>query len=512
MDERRVSFARTVPTMSSWTTLLLVLVGGICSFAYLLLARRGKGKKLPPGPLGLPILGNLHRLGKLPHCDLHRLAKDYGPIMFMRLGLVPTVIVSSPEAAQEFLKTHDLVFANRPFSEAAKHIAYNRKGITFTEYGPYWRNARKLCTLELLSNLKIESFESTRREELDLLVQSLKDISNSRVAIDLSAKVASLGVDMTCMMVFGKKYKSEDLDERGFIEVVQETLELTAAFNIADYIPYFGAFDLQGLSRRMKAVSKVLDNFLEKIIDEHMQVGDRRNHKDFMDVMLSLMESKESEFQVDRTNIKAILLDMLVGAMETSACVVDWALSELLRNPRVMKKVQEELEREVGMERMVAESDLVNLEYMNMVIKESMRLHPVGPLLAPHEAMEDCTVNGFYIPRKSRVIINGWAIGRDPNSWPNAEEFLPERFIGTNIDLRGRDFQLIPFGSGRRSCPGMQLGLRVVQLVLAQLVHCFDWELPNGMSPSDLDMTEKFSLVVPRANHLLAIPTFRLHG
>ncbi|XP_077228333.1 cytochrome P450 71AU50-like [Tasmannia lanceolata] len=176
-----------------------------------------------------------------------------------------------------------------------------------------------------------------------------------------------------------------------------------------------------------------------------------------------------------------------------------------------MKKVQEELEREVGMERMVAESDLVNLEYMNMVIKESMRLHPVVPLLAPHEAMEDCTVSGFYIPRKSRVIINGWAIGRDPNSWPNAEEFLPERFIGTNIDLRGRDFQLIPFGSGRRSCPGIQLGLRVVQLVLAQLVHCFDWELPNGMSPSVLDMTEKFSLVVPRANHLLAIPTFRLH-
>ncbi|XP_077210470.1 cytochrome P450 71AU50-like isoform X2 [Tasmannia lanceolata] len=498
--------------MSTWTALLLVMLAGILSFAYLIQARRGKGKKLPPGPLGLPVLGNLHRLGALPHHDLHRLAKDYGPIMYIRLGLVPTVVVSSPKEAQEFLKTHDLVFAGRPFSAAGKYMAYNRKDIVFANYGPYWRNARKFCTSELLSHLKIDAFKSMRREEVALLIKSIKGISNSRVAIDLSAKVSSLGADITCMMVFGKKYMDKDLEDGGFKTVLQETLRLAAVFNVADYIPYLEALDLQGLRRRMKTIAKLLDDFLEKIIDDHIHASNLMNHKDFVDVMLSLMESKDTDFQVDRTSIKGILLDMLLGGMDTPSCSIEWALSELLRNPQVMKKVQEELESVVGMDRVVEETDLVNLKYLHMVVKESMRLHPVAPLFAPHEAIEDCMVNGLYIPKKSRIIINCWAIGRDPDAWPNPEQFYPERFMGTDVDIRGHHFQLIPFGSGRRSCPGLELGLTVVQFVLAQLVHCFDWELPNGMSPADLDMTEKFSLVVPRANHLLAIPTYRLCG
>jgi cytochrome P450 len=201
---------------------------------------------------------------------------------------------------------------------------------------------------------------------------------------------------------------------------------------------------------------------------------------------------------------------MLAAAMDTSATAIEWVLSELMKHPRVMKKIQKELEDVVGLERMVEESDLDGLEYMEMVVKESLRLHPVAPLLLPHEAMEDCMINGFHIPKKSRVIINAWAIGRDPSVWSDAENFFPERFVGSDIDVRGRDFQLIPFGSGRRVCPGMQLGLTVVRLVVAQLVHCFDWELPNNMQPTELDMTEEFGIVTPRANHLLAIPTYRL--
>jgi cytochrome P450 len=201
---------------------------------------------------------------------------------------------------------------------------------------------------------------------------------------------------------------------------------------------------------------------------------------------------------------------MLAAAMDTSATAIEWVLSELMKHPRVMKKVQKELEDVVGLERMVEESDLDRLEYLEMVVKESLRLHPVAPLLLPHEAMEDCMINCFHIPKKSRVIINAWAIGRDPSVWSDAENFFPERFVGSDIDVRGRDFQLIPFGSGRRVCPGMQLGLTVVRLVVAQLVHCFDWELPNNMQPTELDMTEEFGIVTPRANHLLAIPTYRL--
>ncbi|KAK4382987.1 cytochrome [Sesamum angolense] len=139
-----------------------------------------------------------------------------------------------------------------------------------------------------------------------------------------------------------------------------------------------------------------------------------------------------------------------------------------------------------------------------------MRLHPVGPLLI-HEGMEDCEVDGFYIQKKSRVLVNVWAIGRDPDAWTDPETFFPERFLGSNVDVRGRDFQLIPFGTGRRGCPGLQLGLTIVQLMVAQLVHCFDWELPNGMQPSELDMSENFGLITARAKHLMAIPKYRLH-
>uniref|UniRef100_A0A2N9EF12 Cytochrome P450 n=1 Tax=Fagus sylvatica TaxID=28930 RepID=A0A2N9EF12_FAGSY len=270
----------------------------------------------------------------------------------------------------------------------------------------------------------------------------------------------------------------------------------------------------------MKKVSKDLDAVLEKIIEEHERIpsGQQDCQRDFIDVLLSLMNQPmnphdEHVYIIDRTNIKAIIVDMITGTYDTSATTIEWTFSELLRYPRVMKHVQEELERVIGMNRMVEETDLPNLTYLDMVVKESFRLHPIAPLLTPRESMEDIEINGYYIPKKSRLIINFWAFGRDPNVWfDNVEEFYPERFLNSNIDLRGRDFQLLPFGSGRRGCPGIHLGLITVKYVVAQLLHCFDWVLPSGMFPNDMDMSEKFGLAVSRAKHLLAMPTYRLHN
>ncbi|XP_041008191.1 cytochrome P450 71AU50-like isoform X2 [Juglans microcarpa x Juglans regia] len=497
-----------MPIMA-WTWVILVLI----ILAYLLLEwtwrSMNKTKKLPPGPSGLPIIGNLHIFGEFPHRDLHRLAQKYGPIMHLRLGIVPTIVVSSPQAAELFLKVHDLVFASRPPTESAKYISYEQKGLSFSPYGPYWRNIRKMCTLELLGNLKINSFRSMRKEELGLLVNFIEKAASNCIVVDLSDKVSSLSANMSCRMVLGKKYIDKDFDEQGFKAVIQEAMLLGATPNLGDYIPYIGPFDLQGLRRRMKAVSKIFDGFLEKIIDDHVQSKDENKIKDFVDVLLSFMGSEDSEYLVERSNIKAIILDMLVGSMDTSATSIEWAISEVIKHPWVMKKLQKELEDVVGLERMVEESDLDRLEYLDMVVKETMRLHPVAPLLIPHEATNDITIQGFHIPKKSRLIVNVWAIGRDPSVWTDAEKFFPERFVGSSIDLRGRDFQLLPFGSGRRGCPGLQLGLTVVRLVVAQLVHCFDWELPNNMLPIELDMTEEFGLTVPRAKHLLAIPRRR---
>ncbi|KAJ8769676.1 hypothetical protein K2173_005279 [Erythroxylum novogranatense] len=358
---------------------------------------------------------------------MHKLAEKYGTVMYMRLGSVPTIVVSSPKVAELFLKTHNHVFANRPPLEAAKYLSYDQKGLAFAPYGPYWRNMRKLCTLELLSNHKNNSFNSMRKDEIDLLIESIKQASYERVAVDLSAKVSSVGAYISCRMIFGKKYTDKEFGGKGFTSVIHDGMQLMAVPNLSDYIPQIAPLDLQ-------AREKSSDN----------------------------------------------------------------------------EETSKRIGRKGTLNRMVEESDLEGLNYLDMVIKETFRLHPVAPLLIPHMSTEDITLKGFHIPKNSRVFINTWVIGRDPTVWSDAEKFFPERFVGSNIDFRGKDIELLPFGSGRRSCPGMLIGMTTVRLLLARLVHSFDWELPDGMLPSELDMTEVFSLVTPRATPLVAIPIYRL--
>ncbi|KAK9091218.1 hypothetical protein Sjap_024395 [Stephania japonica] len=407
---------------------------------------------LPPGPRGLPLIGNLHILSDLPHQALHKLSQKYGPIMHIRLGQVPTIVVSSPEAAELFLKAHDLVFASRPTVQAEKFIGYGFRGLAFSPYGAYWRSMRKLCTLELFTNTKIEMFRPMRKEEVSGLVDIVKSAADAG-------------------------------------EV--------------------------GLRRDLRPVVKAFNKMFDAILEEHTQEARKQNanFRDFIDVMLSLKDSNYlQDIKLNKDHIKSIIMDVLAAGMDTSVNVINWALPELLRHPKLMKRVQEELREVIGMDRMVEEIDLTKLNFLNLVIKETMRLHPVAPLLLPHESIEDITINGYFIPKKSQVFINIWTIGRDPKVWSeNAEEFNPDRFMDVDMDIHGRDFQLIPFGSGRRGCPGMQLGLTVVQLILAQLLHCFNWELPNGISSCDLDMKEKFALAMSRESPLLAIPTYRLN-
>ncbi|XP_039032524.1 cytochrome P450 CYP736A12-like [Hibiscus syriacus] len=474
------------------------------------------GRKLPPGPRALPIIGNLHMLGKLPHQSLHHLAKRYGPIMSLKLGSIPTIVVSSPAAAELFLKIHDLVFSSRPKMQASEYLSYGSKGMNFTQYGSYWRTVRKWCTLHLLSASKVEEFAPVRKAHLRSLVESVKKSEVAGEVVDLTRKVGEHIEDTMCQMIFGQD-KDDGFNLRSLID---QTMHLHGLFNISDFIPYLAPLDLQGIGRRLRRTNKLLDVVFEKIIDEHVQGTDPNGlkpRKDFVDMMISMLNQpmnphdEEEPYIIERNNVKAILLDMTAASFDTSAVVIVWAFSEILRHPRVMIRLQQELEAVVGRNRLVEESDLSKLLYLDMVVKESMRLHPVAPFLVPRESMEDVIVDGYFIPKKSRILVNTWSMARDRSIWSaNAEEFLPERFIGSNIDLRGHDFELIPFGSGRRGCPGMQLALITVRLVLAQLIHCFDWELPDGMQPNELDMSEIFGLSLPRANHLLAKPTYRL--
>ncbi|WCJ35807.1 Cytochrome P450 CYP736A12 [Euphorbia peplus] len=472
---------------------------------------------LPPGPRPLPIIGSLHLLGTLPHQSLYHLAKQHGSIMFLKLGFVETVVVSSAQAAELFLKSNDLVFANRPRMIVSDYLSYGSKGMIFDDYGPYWRDVKKVCSLQLLSSTKIESFAGLRKEEVELMVHNLRKACETGEKVNVGARVGDLSENLICRMIFGQRI-SEEFELR---PLIKEALDLVGAVNVADYVKYIGPLDLQGLTKRMKTYRKGMDKVLEKIIDSHEKDDQwkikEEKDRDFIDVLLSLMNNKSSQaedsssYVIDRTCIKAIIQDIIIGGFETSASSIEWTFSELIRNPRVMTCLQEELQNVVGLDRIVEESDLPQLTYLDMVIKESLRLYPTLPFI-PRKNLEDVTVNGYHIPKNARILINVWAVGRDCNAWnENTLEFYPERFKDQSVDFRGRHFELIPFGAGRRSCPGLNLGLRNVKLVVAQLAHCFNWEMPDGMAPRDLDMTEKYGLTMPRANHLFAVPKYRLH-
>jgi len=289
-----------------WATFILALI--LLFIFYELLNIKNK-KKLPPGPKGIPILGHLHLLGENLTHDLHKFSLKYGPIIYMKFGLVPTYVISSPQSAEKILKTYDHIFASRPHSETSQYISYGQRNLIFSKYGAYWRNMRKLCTVHLLSNMKINSFQSTRSEEIAIMIKSIKEIAQGRrVDVDLSAQVSKLSANLSCLMVFGKKFTDDDLDKRGFKYLVQEVTTLAATPNLGDFFPFLGVIDLQGLTRRMKDTSKVLDPFVEKIIDEHVNAKDHKKNKDFVDTMMEIMQSGEAEFQFDRRHVKAVML------------------------------------------------------------------------------------------------------------------------------------------------------------------------------------------------------------
>eukprot|EP00253_Pinus_taeda_P025080 PITA_25080 len=495
-------------------TLVTALLFVVLVAAWSNLSRKRKGR-LPPGPFSLPIIGNLHMLGKIPHRSLAALSMKYGPLLSLRLGSTLALVVSSPEIASEFLKTHDQLFASRIPSAAIKQLTYNLSGLIFSPYGPSWRQVRKLCVLHLLNPKRLDYFRFIREEEVSAMIRAIIIPDHSR-PINISQTVSSFATAIICRMAFSTKYCDQDLIN--FSRMVKESFLLMGTFNIGDYVPYLDWMDLQGVNRRLKSVHKAQDYFLEKVIDEHAARNDPNAPKDLVDVLLAEAANQDVGLQISRDWIKAVLYDLLLAGSDTSQTIIEWAMSEALRNPSVLKKLQDELERVVGLGRMVRESDLPRLVYLQAVVKETLRLYPQGPILFRHLSSEPCNVLGYEIPQNTQVLVNIWAIGRNSESWEDAGSFTPERFmerVGSEVDTNGdQNSAWLPFGAGRRRCPGQQLGTLVAEIGLAQLLHCFKWRLPGADldGPNqELDMMERFNgITSPRAKELFAIPTPRL--
>ncbi|PKA49953.1 Flavonoid 3'-monooxygenase [Apostasia shenzhenica] len=484
--------------------------------------RRRRHQNLPPGPRPWPIIGNLNLIGPLPHRSIHALSQRYGPLIHLRFGSFPVVVGSSADMARLFLKTHDLAFAGRPKTAAGKYTAYNYSDITWSNYGPYWRQARKMCITELFSPRRLDSYEHIRSAELRSLLCRLFAAGGEPVV--LKDYLSTLSLNVISRMVFGRKYHDPTADEQAappppvspeeFKRMLDELFLLNGVLNIGDSIPWLNFLDLQGYIRRMKAVGQKLDRFMEHVLDEHIvrrvAAGENFSPKDMIDVLIQFAEDPSLDVELNRNSLKAFSQDLIAGGTESSAVTVEWALSELLKQPHIFKKAAEELDRVIGQSRWVEEKDVGNLPYIGAIVKETMRLHPVAPMLVPRLAREDVVIDGYDIPAGTRILVNMFTISRDPAIWDSPEEFRPERFLGLEVDVKGHDFELLPFGSGRRMCPGYTLGLRVIQGSLANILHGFKWRLPEGMKAEELSMEEIFGLSTPRKEPLVAVAEPRL--
>ncbi|MFS7917509.1 putative costunolide synthase [Helianthus anomalus] len=477
--------------MEPLTTVTLIACSLVFLFtAYWALLNFKITKNLPPGPLKLPIIGNIHQLkGGVPHRVLRSLARKYGPIMYLQLGQVPTVVISTPKLAQEIFKTNDVVFSDRPTTIASQILFYKAQDIAWAPYGSYWRQMRKICTLELLSAKRVRSYSFIRDEEIMHMRKSLK--SSAGRPLVLRDVLVQLVNDVICRATVGDICK----DRSTLIDVLFDIMRAVTSFNMASYYPRLQFLNvISGKQAKWLKRQKQLDIILEDILEDHKNNRRRgdNDQEDLVDVLLRIKEKGDLDQPITNDNVKGVILDMLIGGTSTSSMTLEWAMVELMRKPEILRKAQAEV-RATAKGNTIADTDIQNMHYLKMLIKETFRLHG-PPILVPRLSRKDCIVDRYNIPVNTRILINAWACGTDPDSWENPESFVPERFENSSISYMGSDFELLPFGGGRRICPGIAFGIGIIENALANLLFHFDWELPNGLKPHEIDMTEAIVL------------------
>ncbi|KAI8525994.1 hypothetical protein RHMOL_Rhmol13G0273900 [Rhododendron molle] len=469
--------------------------------------------KLPPGPKGWPVIGALPLLGTMPHVSLAQMAKKYGPIIYLKMGTCDMVVASTPDSARAFLKTLDMNFSNRPPNAGSTYMAYNRQDMVFADYGPRWMSLRKLCNLHMLGAKALEDSAGIRAIETGLMVRAMCESSQRGEAVVIPEMLTFAMANIIGQVILGHRvFGEKGAESNEFKDMVVEHMTLAGQFNVGDFIPAIAWIDLQGIERKMKRAINKWDALIRKMVTEHTELAhEREGNPDFLDVLMANTENPQGP-GLSMTNIKALLLDLFTAGTDTSSSVIEWALSEMLLNSDILKRAQEEMDRVIGRNRRLQASDIPKLPYLQALCKETFRKHPSTPLNLPRMASEACEVDGYYIPKDTRLIVNIWAIGRDPDIWENPLEFNPERFLSgkpAKMDPRGNDFELIPFGAGRRICAGARMGVVMVEYFLGTLVHSFDWKLPDGMV--ELNMDETFGIALQKAVPLAAMVTPRLH-
>ncbi|KOM27577.1 hypothetical protein LR48_Vigan442s001300 [Vigna angularis] len=462
--------------------------------------------KLPPGPYPLPIIGNLLQLGNKPHQSLAKLSSIHGPLMSLKLGQITTVVVSSAEMAKEVLLTNDHLLSNRTIPQSVCVLNHENYSLAFIPVSPLWRDLRKICNGQLFARNSLDASQDVRRSKVQQLLSEIHRCCQTGEAVDIGTAIFKTTINLLSNTIFSMDLVQSSGKAGEFKELVTNITKLVGTPNLADYFPVLKMIDPQGIKKRQaKNVKKVLDIF-SHLVDRRLKQREG-THVDVQNDMLdSLLNISREKKMMDKTMIQHLSHDLFVAGTDTTTSTLEWAMSELVRNPEIMSKATEELELTIGRGNPVKESDIARLPYLEAIIRETLRLHPPVPFLLPRKAETDVNVCGYTIPKDAQVLVNVWTIGKDSSIWENPNSFCPERFLESDIDVKGRNFELTPFGGGRRICPGMLLATRMLFLMLGSLINSFRWKLEDGFEPEDMNMDEKFGITLQKAQPLRVVP------
>ncbi|XP_055813981.1 geraniol 8-hydroxylase-like isoform X1 [Solanum dulcamara] len=489
-----------------------LVLGSIFSliFLYTTLAKlssRGT-KKLPPGPSPWPIIGNLHLLGEKPHVSLANLAKIYGPIMSLKLGQITTVIISSSTIAKQVLKNQDQAFSTRFIPNALQAHNHYKFSVAWLPVCPQWRTLRRILNTNIFSHNRLDANQHLRSQKVKELIAYCEKCSQEGEALDVGQIAFKTNLNLLSNTIFSKDLADPFSDLKVELkDVIWGIMAEIGKPNLVDFFPIFEKIDLQGIRRRTSVHFGKLFKLFEGLINDRCKEKKRRcsEKSDILEVFLNIIENNSEE--IDHNHIKSMFLDLFGAGTDTTTSTLEWAMAETLKQPKIMNKAQVELAEIIGKGKPIQEVDVSRLPYLQCIIKETLRIHPPVPLLLPRKVEQDVELCDYVIPKGSQVLVNVWEIGRDFTFWKDPLVFKPERFLSSDLNMQGQYFELIPFGAGRRICPGLPLALRMVPVMLGSLLNSFNWKLEACIEPKDLDMEEKFGLTLAKARPLRVIPS-----
>ncbi|XP_010434998.1 PREDICTED: cytochrome P450 705A5-like [Camelina sativa] len=506
----------TLDLQTIFIFIFLCLFSLLCYSLFFIKPKNSRdGRSLPPSPPSLPIIGHLHLIlmSSLTHKSFQRLSSKYGPLLHLHIFHIPIVLASSASVAYDIFRDQDVNVSFRSSPPIEESLLLGSYSFISAPYGDYWKFMRKLMVTKILGPQALERSRRFREDELDRFYKVLVDKAVKKETVEIGEEAAKFNNNTICKMIMGRSCSEENGEAERVRGLVTESMALTKKIFLATVFEKpLRKLGISLFKKEIMSVSHKFDELLEKILVEHEEKLEEHHHQgtDMMDVLLEAYRDEDTEYKITRNHIKSLFVDLFIAGTDTSSTTTQWIMAEIINHPKIFERLREEIDSVVGKTRLVQETDLPNLPYLQAIIKEGLRLHPPGPLV-PRTLQERCEIKGFHIPEKTIIIVNSYAIMRDPDFWEDPEEFKPERFLGLSRsgqedEKRDKFLKYIPFASGRRGCPGTNLAYVSVGTAIGVMVQCFDWKIEG----EEVNMNEAAgTMVLTMAKPLKCTPVPR---